>query len=172
MTNYKLGIILFLNSIFLSGCFGYPRIVSYPFNQSGRGLNSIASEFNPQISGRYMVFTTNRRGSQDIYMFDTLTRNLVNLPGLNSFDTITDHASVSKDGRFVVFLGSRQGRSAIFLYDRNTQQSRNLTGNLQAEIRNPTISADGSKIAFEFNNNGQWDIVLYDRFGKKLNIPQ
>ena len=119
-----------------------------------------------------MVFTTNRRGSQDIYMFDTLTKNLVNLPGLNSFDTITDHPSVTEDGRFVVFVGSRQGRSAIFIYDRNTQQSRNLTGNLQAEIRNPTISADGSKIAFEFNNNGQWDILLYDRFGRKLNIPQ
>jgi Tol biopolymer transport system component len=172
MTNFKLAIILFFNSLLLTGCFGYPRILNYPFDQGGRGLNSIASELNPQISGRYIVFTTNRRGSQDVYMFDTLTRNLVNLPGLNSFDTITDHPAATEDGRFVVFGASRQGRSTIFLYDRNTQQSRNLTGDLQAEIRNPTISADGSKIAFEFNNNGQWDILLYDRFGRKLNIPQ
>lgn len=172
MTNYKFTIILVLNSFFLTGCLGYPRILSYPFDQNGRGLNSIASELNPQISGRYIVFTTNRRSSQDVYMFDTLTRNLVNLPGLNSFDTISDHPSVTQDGRFVVFAASRQGRSAIFLYDRNTQQSRNLTSDLQAEIRNPTISADGSKIAFEFNNNGQWDLLLYDRFGRKLNIPQ
>ncbi|WP_353931293.1 Tol biopolymer transporter periplasmic protein [Okeanomitos corallinicola TIOX110] len=172
MTNYKLSILLFLSSGLLSGCFGYPRILSYPFDASGRSLNSLASELNPQISGRYIVFTTNRRGTQDIYMFDSVARNLIDLPGLNSFDTIADHPSVSEDGRFVVFAASRQGRPAIFLYDRETRQSRNLTANLQSEIRNPTISADGSRIAFEFNNNGQWDILLYDRFGQKLNIPQ
>jgi len=172
MTNDKLLLFLLLSSTLLTGCFGYPRILSYPFDLSGRGLNSSASELNPQISGRYIVFTTNRRGSQDIYMLDTVTRNLVDLLGLNSFDTIADHPSVTQDGRFVVFAGSRQGRSFIFLYDRETRQSRNLTANLQAEVRNPTISADGSRIAFEYSNNGQWDILLYDRFGQKLNIPQ
>ncbi len=172
MTDNKLILILFLSSTLLTGCFGYPRILSYPFDPGGRSLNSLATESNPQISGRYIVYTTNRRGSQDIYMFDTLTRNLVDLPNLNSFDTIADHPSVNGDGRYVVFVASRQGRSAIFLYDRETQQSRNLTGNLQAEVRNPTISADGSRIAFEYSNNGQWDILLYDRSGKQLNIPQ
>lgn len=172
MANYKLLLILFVSSTLLTGCFGYPRILSYPFDSGGRGFNSSASELNPQISGRYIVFTTNRRGSQDIYMFDTVTRNLVDLPGLNSFDTIADHPAVTQDGRLVVFLASRQGRSSIFLYDRETRQSRNLTANLQAEVRNPTISADGSRIAFEYSNNGQWDILLYDRFGQKLNIPQ
>jgi beta propeller repeat protein len=172
MTNNKSILIIFLSSSLLTGCFGYPRILSYPFDPGGRGLNSLASELNPQISGRYIVYTTNRRGSQDVYMFDTVTRNLVDLPRLNSFDTIADHPSVSEDGRFVVFVASRQGRSALFLYDRETQQSRNLTANLQAEVRNPTISADGSRIAFEYSNNGQWDILLYDRSGQKLNIPQ
>ncbi|MEA5575905.1 Tol biopolymer transporter periplasmic protein [Anabaena sp. UHCC 0451] len=168
--NYKLLIILFLSSSLLTGCFGYPRILSYPFDSGGRSLNSQASELNPQISGRYIVFVTDRRGSQDVYMFDTVTRNLVDLPGLNAFDTITSHPAVTQDGRYVVFAASRQGRSAIFLYDRETRQSRNFTANLQAEVRNPTISADGSKIAFEFSNNGQWDILLYDRFGQQLNI--
>jgi Tol biopolymer transport system component len=52
------------------------------------------------------------------------------------------------------------------------RQSRNLVGDIQGEVRNPTISADGSRIAFEYSNNGQWDILVYDRFGRKLNIPQ
>ncbi|MDD1438146.1 Tol biopolymer transporter periplasmic protein, partial [Dolichospermum sp. ST_sed10] len=39
-------------------------------------------------------------------------------------------------------------------------------------VRNPTISADGNRIAFEYSNNGQWDILVYDRFGRKLNIRQ
>jgi Tol biopolymer transport system component len=170
--NYQLPIILFLCSSFLTGCFGYPRLLSYPFDSGGRGLNSLSSELNPQISGRYIVFVTDRRGSQDVYLFDTITRSLVDLPELNSFDTIASHPAVTEDGRYIVFAATRQGRKAIFLYDRETRQSRNLTSNLPAEVRNPTISADGSRIAFEFSNNGQWDVLVYDRFGRPLNIPQ
>lgn len=155
----------------LSGCVGYPRLLNYPFDPGGRSLNSSASELNPQISGRYIVFSTDRRGSQDVYMFDTVTRNLIDLPGLNSLDAIASHPSASDDGRFIVFVASRQGRSAIFLYDRETRQSRNLTADLQAEVRNPTISADGSRISFESSFNGQWDIFVYDRSGQRLNIP-
>jgi Tol biopolymer transport system component len=156
----------------LGGCVGYPRILSYPFDPGGRSLNSSASELNPQISGRYVVYTTDRRGTQDVYLFDTLTRNLVDLPGLNSYDAIASHPSVSDNGRYIVFEASRQGRSAIFLFDRETRQSRNLTANLQAEVRNPTISADGSRIAFETTVNGQWDVLVYERSGQQLNIPQ
>ncbi|MBW4448191.1 MAG: PD40 domain-containing protein [Spirirestis rafaelensis WJT71-NPBG6] len=155
----------------LSGCAGYPRLLNYPFDPGGRSLNSSASELNPQISGRYIVFSTDRRGSQDVYMFDMVTRNLIDLPGLNSLDAIASHPSASDDGRFIVFVASRQGRSAIFLYDRETRQSRNLTADLQAEVRNPTISADGSRISFESSFNGQWDIFVYDRSGQRLNIP-
>ncbi|BAZ37846.1 WD40 domain-containing protein [Calothrix sp. NIES-4101] len=164
---------IFVSLTFLTGCGGYPRIVTYPFDPGGRSLNSFASELNPQTSGRYIIFTSDRRGSQDVYMFDTVTRYLVDLPGLNSLDTIVSHPSVSDSSRYIVFVASRQGRSAIFLYDRETRQSRNLTANLQAEVRNPTISADGSRIAFETTVNGQWDILVYDRAsGQPLNIPQ
>ena len=155
----------------LSGCAGYPRLLNYPFDPGGRSFNSSASELNPQISGRYIVFSTDRQGSQDVYMFDMVTRNLIDLPGLNSLDAIASHPSASDDGRFIVFVASRQGRSAIFLYDRETRQSRNLTADLQAEVRNPTISADGSRISFESSFNGQWDIFVYDRSGQRLNIP-
>ncbi len=155
----------------LSGCGGYPRLLSYPFDPGGRSLNSSASELNPQISGRYIVFTSDRRGSQDVYMFDMVTSNLVDLPGLNSLDAIASHPSADNNGRFIVFAASRQGRSAIFLYDRETRQSRNLTADLQAEVRNPTISADASRISFESSFNGQWDIFVYDRSGQRLNIP-
>jgi beta propeller repeat protein len=172
MANRTIFIPVFASLSLLTGCFGYPRLVSYPFDPGGRSINSLASELNPQISGRYIVFTSDRRGSQDVYMFDTLTRGLVDLPGLNALDIIASHPSVAESGRYVVFAASRQGRSAIFLYDRETRQSRNLTANLQAEVRNPAISADGSRIAFESSNNGQWDILVYDRSGQPVNVPQ
>ncbi|MEO0969643.1 MAG: Tol biopolymer transporter periplasmic protein [Cyanobacteria bacterium J06639_18] len=172
--NIKIFIPILISASLLNGCFGfgYPRLLNYSFDPGGRSLNSTASELNPQISGRYIVFTSDRRGSQDIYMFDTLGRNLVELPGLNSFDAIASDPSVSSDGRYIVFSASRNGRSAVFLYDRETNQKRNLAADVQAEIRNPTISGDGNIIAFESSVNGQWDIVVYDRrFGNRLNIP-
>ncbi len=163
---------IFATASLLSGCAGYPRIVNYPYDPGGLSLNSSASELDPQISRRYIVFASDRRGRQDIYMFDRVTGSLVDLPGLNSFDTVASHPGVSESGRYVVFAGNRQGRSAIFLYDTETRQLRNLTANLQAEVRHPTISADGSRIAFESSVNGQWDILVYNRSGQPLNIPQ
>ncbi len=171
MKNFIFLLICVIASL-LSGCVSYPQILNYPFDSGGQSLNSLASELNPQISGRYIVFTSDRRGSQDVYMFDRATRSLVDLPGLNSFDTIASHPAVSENGNYIVFAANRQGRSAIFLYNRETRQSRNLTANLQAEVRNPTISADGSRIAFESSVNGQWDILLYNSSGQPLNVPQ
>jgi len=155
----------------LSSCGGYPRLLSYPFDPGGRSLNSPASELSPQTTSRYIVFTSDRFGSQDVYLFDAVNRSLIDLPGLNSFDVIASDPDVSENGRFIVFTASRQGRLGIFFYDRETRQLRNLTANLQAEVRNPTISADGSRIAFESSANGQWDILVYDRFGRPLNVP-
>lgn len=161
----------FASAGLLSSCTSYPRLLNYPFDPGGRSLNSAAEELSPQISGRYIVFTSDRRGSQDVYLFDMLDGRLIDLPGLNAFDTIASDPAISQNGNYIVFAASRQGRLAIFLYDRETRQLRNLTANLQAEVRHPTISADGNTIAFESSANGQWDILVYDRFGQPLNVP-
>ncbi len=154
----------------LSSCTGSPRLLSYPFDPGGRSLNSPASQLSPRIAGRYIVFTSDRRGSQDVYLFDTVDGRLIDLPGLNQLDMIASDPAVSENGRYIVFAATRQGRSAIFLYDRETRQLRNLTTDLQAEVRHPTISANGSTIAFESSANGQWDILVYDRSGQPLNV--
>ena len=152
----------------LSSCTSYPRLLNFPFDPGGRSLNSLASELTPQIASQYIVFVSDRNGSQDVYLYDAKNRRLIDLPGINSLNEIASHPSISEDGRYIVFTASRQGRSGIYLYDRETQQKRNLTANIQAEVRNPTISADGSAIAFEVATDGQWDIWVYDRSGRPL----
>jgi Tol biopolymer transport system component len=154
----------------LTSCTGGMRLLEFPFDPAGRSLNSLQSELMPNVAGRYIVFVSDRRGSQDVYLYDAYERRLVDLPGLNSLDAIASHPAVSDDGRTIVFAATRQGRSGIYLYNWNTGQLRNLTANLQAEVRNPTISADGSTIAFESSENGQWDIAVYDRSGKPLDL--
>ncbi len=155
----------------LTSCTGSVRLLDYPFDPAGRSLNSRSSELTPNVAGRYIVFISDRRGSQDVYLYDATSRNLIDLPGLNALDAIASHPAVSEDGQTIVFAATRQGRTGIYLYNRETRQLRNLTENLQAEVRNPTISADGSTIAFESSENGQWDIVVYDRSGKPLDLP-
>ncbi len=152
----------------LSSCTSYPRLLNFPFDPGGRSLNSLASELTPQIASQYIVFVSDRNGSQDVYLYDAKNRRLIDLPGINSLNEIASHPSISEDSRYIVFTASRQGRSGIYLYDRETQQKRNLTANIQAEVRNPTISADGSAIAFEVATDGQWDIWVYDRSGRPL----
>jgi len=86
-------------------------------------------------------------------LFDALERRLIDLPGLNSFDAIAADPAVSENGRYIVFSASRQGRLGIFLYDRELRSLRNLTGNLQAEVRNPPLVLMAT-IAFESSANG------------------
>lgn len=141
----------------LSSCSSYPRMTI----ESGRGLNSPASESAPQMAAHYIVFVSDRRGSQDIYLYDTQERRLLDLPGLNSLEAIASHPSITEDGRQIVFAAITNGQSGIYLYDRETEQKRNLTAGLQAEVRNPTISADGSTVVFGVGMNGRWGVELY-----------
>ncbi len=159
---------ILLLACLLMGCAG-PRLVGFPFDPGGRSLNSPFAEINPRISGQYIVFASDRKGSQDIYLYDTVSHNLIELPGLNAINMIASAPSISENGRFITFVGVQDGRSGIYLYDRDTRQLRNLTENLKAEVRNPTISGDGNVIAFQSSTNGQWDIVLYNRSGQPLN---
>ena len=155
----------------LGGCTASTRLLTFPFDPSGRSLNSPYADQSPQISGRYIVFVSDRRNSQDIYLYDFVAQRLIDLPGLNALDMVADHPSISADGNTIVFSGLRQGRSGIYLYNRPTGQLRNLTANLQAQVRNPTVSADGRRIAFESSARGQWDIVVYDRTGQPIAGP-
>ncbi|NHC37799.1 TolB family protein [Scytonema millei VB511283] len=155
----------------LSGCSGSPHLLSYPFDPGGRSLNSPAAELSGRVADEFVVFTSDRFGRQDVYLFNLKTSSLVNLPGLNSVDAIASDPDLSADGRYIVFTGSRRGQVGIFLYDRETRQLRNLTANLAAEVRHPTISNDGNRIAFESSANGQWDILVCDRAGNMINVP-
>ncbi|MGQ4648076.1 TolB family protein [Lyngbya aestuarii] len=167
--------LLLLMAIVLAGslasCSSSGRLLNFPLDLAGRGLNSPASELTPHLGAEYIVFVSDRRGSQDVYLYDLTQRRLIDLPGLNSLDAIASHPVVSEDGQTIVFAAIREGRSGIYLYNRETRQLRNLTENLPAEVRHPTISADGSKIAFESSQNGHWNIVVCDPSGRTLNLP-
>lgn len=151
----------------VGGC-GDSRFLNLPIDGGGRAINSPATEQEPAIAGPYLIFLSDRNGSQDIYLFDQGKRRFLDLPGLNALTEITDSPSVSADGRYIVFAMSQQGRTEIYLYDRELQQKRPLNIEEGGEVRRPMISADGNTITFETARNGQWDVVVYSRNGQKI----
>jgi Tol biopolymer transport system component len=159
-----------LLGLMLGSC-GYPRYLSLPFDRTGRSVNSGSEELSPQVSFPFLIFASDRNGSQGIYLYNLQTRRLEDLPRLNALDQVSSHPGISEDGRYVVFALSRQGKTDIVLYDQQTQQKRNLTESLDADVRNPVISADGDRLAFEVAKQGQWDIMVMDQQGAIISTP-
>ncbi len=128
------------------------------------GINSNSPEEFPNYSndGRYLVFASDRRGQRDIFLYDSEQNGLVSLPNLNHGNSSQDQPAISNDGRYIVYLSTERGKTDIFIYDRQTQKSDLLTGNIKGSVRNPTISGDGTKVAFQSSQLGQWKIVLLE----------
>ncbi|WP_338431563.1 Tol biopolymer transporter periplasmic protein [Synechococcus elongatus IITB3] len=160
-----------LLSLILMGCSGAPRLIALPGGD--RGVNSRYAELFPSLGDRsLLVFVSDRRGSQDAYLYNWEQRQQIPLPGLNSLDLLVEHPAISADGNWIAFAGSRGDRTNIYLYDRRSQQLRNLTANLEAIVRNPSLSRDGQRIAFEAALGGQWDVLVYDRDAGPLDLIQ
>lgn len=122
----------------------------------------------PPIVGRYVVFTSNRRGGRNhLFLFDRATGLLDPLEEANSASANDAYPSISADGRFIVFQSDRKNRqSDIYLFDRETRTLDPLP-----EANNPTafdgfpkISPDGRVIIFESDRlKGKPKVFLFDR---------
>ncbi|MEA5580080.1 hypothetical protein VB620_01850 [Nodularia harveyana UHCC-0300] len=137
-------------------------------------LNSRYTEEQPALSGngRFLAFISNRNGSHQLLVYDLQEQRLVNTPGLNRPQTITESPSLSYTGRYIAYLTSDQGRPVVAMYDRATQKSQIVTPTYRGWVRNPGISLDGRYIVFESARRGQWDVEVLDRGPNiELDIP-
>jgi Tol biopolymer transport system component len=106
--------------------------------------------------GRWVVFTSERRGNPDLYAVDVeavrngaapAARLLIDSPALE------DQAAFSADGRTLAFVSTTSGNADVFtipFLPESTQRleaARNLTHDPGGDFR-PDFSPDGSKIAF------------------------
>ncbi|MBD0384798.1 S-layer homology domain-containing protein [Paenibacillus sedimenti] len=124
-----------------------------------------------------------------VYLFDRSSDTLETVNGVGSTkgfpDLSSNKVSISADGRFVIFdteadgvvSGDDNGKQDVYLYDREASGiklqriSVPLEANSNDESRDPSISADGSKIAFvskskltaEDDYIGTESLYLYDR---------
>ena len=128
------------------------------------GLNSKSPEEYPTYSGdgRYLAFASERQGHRDIYLFDLQQKRLVSLPNLNRRDSSQDQPALNFDGSYLVYVSTERGKPDIMVYDRNQQRSILLTANVRGSVRQPTITGDGSQVAFQTSQLGEWNIAIVD----------
>ena len=135
------------------------------------GINSKSPEEYPAYSpyGRYLAFASDRRGHRDIFLYDLQATQLLPLPNLNRRDSTQDQPALSSEGRYIVYVSTERGKTDIFVYDRQQQKSELLTANIKGSSSHPTINGNGSKIAFQASQLGQWKIVIISRQGDDNN---
>jgi len=102
--------------------------------------------FNASFSqaGDWVVFTSDRSGSADVYRVHSDGSGLERLTDHPAFD---DQGALSPDGSSLAFVSTRDGRANIWLLDVRRKTLLNLTPGSSGDFR-PAWSPDGTQIAF------------------------
>lgn len=112
-----------------------------------------AFDSNPSFSadGRWVLFSSRRQGSVDIYRVRVDGTHLERLTDAVEFD---DQAVMAPNGRQVAFVSSRSGQADIWLLDVESHGLRNLTNHPGGDYR-PAFSPDGQWIAFTSDRDSE-----------------
>ena len=144
-------------------------IVLYSANADGTDEKALLPaqagglDYNPALSadGGWVVFTSERNGSADLYRVKIDGSGLERLTDNPAYD---DQAAFSPNGREIAFVSSREGgRANLWTLDVATHKAKRLTKGVWGDFR-PAYSPDGKWIAFTSDRNtpyenapGRWE---------------
>ena len=125
-----------VSAIAITGC-REPGYITPPVVGLGSSLNTKAAEIQPHFShdGHYLVFSSDRQKSRNVFLYDVRNRRLLPLPGLNQLQSMQSQPDISADGRYIVYVSEQLGKPDIFIYDRVARTSKNITKNFFGEVR-------------------------------------
>jgi TolB protein len=122
-------------------------------------------DYDPAWSpdGAWIVFTSERNGSADLYRARPNGADLERLTDNPAYD---DQAAFSPDGRQLVFVTSRaDGTADVWTLDLQTRRAKPLTSGAGGDFR-PAWSPDGAWIAFSSDrgaglpfSHGRWEAL-------------
>ncbi len=125
----------------------------------------------PSPDGRWLVFTSERRGHADLFVLDLERGGPPRL--LVDSDGMEDQAAISPDGKTLVFVSSREGNAEIFSLPfqpertQSLKRVKNLTRHPGGDFR-PAFSPDGKWIAFSSDRDNQVIATVNNRFQRAL----
>ena len=93
-------------------------------------------DYNASFSadGNWVIFTSNRNGSADIWRVHSDGSGLEQLTNDPAFD---DQAVFSPDGKKIAFVSSREKQADIYIMDLATRKTMNLTHHAAGDFRPP-----------------------------------
>lgn len=111
------------------------------------------NDYNASFSadGEWVVFTSHREGSADIWRVRPDGTGLERLTDDPAFD---DQAALSPDGKRVVFVSNRGGHANLYLLDLATKKVTPVTKHECGDFR-PAWSHDGEWIAFSSDRDSK-----------------
>lgn len=146
--------------------------VRTPGPGGGASLTGRVTVATSVFPGRFVVFTSNRRGGRNhLYLLDRQWNSLDPLEEANSVNANDGYPAISADGRFIVFQSDRnRGQQDVFLFDRERRVLDSLpeANHPTAFDGFPSISADGRFIVFESDRLGKLKVFLFDLQGRAL----
>ncbi len=116
-------------------------------------LTNPALDYNASFSqdGNWVVFTSERNGSADIYRVHPDGSGLEQLTNSPFFD---DQAALSPDSKSLAFVSSRNGQTEIYILDIASKKSKNIINHPAGDFR-PCWSPDGKWIAFSSDRDSK-----------------
>ncbi len=168
-------VLLGLLAIVLYGCASRPRIVHHPLpniQTTARGneqtdtlltatplVRGMGDEIMPSISpsGRFVAYTSNSKGNQDIYLLDLQTGSKERLTR-----SIADDywPAFSPDGERIAFISNRfDAKGDLFLLDLNSRKLVRLSGR-STQDRHP-VWLDNRTILLSAKRYGKpWQVLM------------
>ena len=116
-------------------------------------MANASQDYNASFShdSKWIVFTSDRSGSADIYRVHPDGTGLERLVDDPAFD---DQAALSPDGKLLAFVSSRSGQADIWILELKTRKLRNLTSSPGGDFR-PAWSPDGKWLAFSSDRDSR-----------------
>jgi TolB protein len=128
-------------------------------------VDSRAIDVSPDFdhAGRRMVFVSDRYGSPQIFMLDTVSGKVRRITYKGGYNT---DPSISPDGKLIVFSRMTQNGHRIFLHEVETGLERQLTFGPGSDEQ-PAFAPDGYFVAFTSTRSGPQRIYLTTRHGDR-----
>jgi len=132
-----------------------PSLSTNHFTASTTGIGTFGYRSMANIDGNYIVWTDNRGGSEDVYLYNITTSTETGIASNPSNEFWPD---VSGDR--IIYVDDVSGYDEIMYYTISTGMTQQITSYTDGEARQPSISGD--RAVWMDDRNGDWDIYMYD----------